>query len=247
MFADDDELRYQGTRGSLDATLTLDSAYRLAHLPLVNPAHPDVISRQDGTDYEMGRYDQERISLVAPVPVRHLDSSAAFNSALAALRGSPLAGKIAWDVYEQRKYRLHLTICSRLESKHSPREIDAIAASVARHQAFRVRLGGPWIGAKNHGRVYLPAYPERREKGDALRLVQRSLNLPETRLYVVGLWNFTDHLNPAETEFLEHFITRFGETTICEFLVEELHLEATHDDLVLSGQTRNAIKLKPVL
>ncbi len=245
MFADGTELHYQDARGSLGATLILDSAYRLAHLPLVNPAHPDVIPRQDGTDYEMGRYDRERISLVAPVPVRHLDSSTTFNHALAALRASPLAGKIAWDVYEQRKGRLHLTICSRLESKHSPGEIDAIASSVARHRAFRVRLGGPWIGSKNHGRVYLPAYPEQRENGDALRLVQRSLYAPETGLYVLGLWNLTDHLDPAETEFLRRFIADFGDATICEFLVEELHLETTHDDLVLSGQTRNAIKLQP--
>ena len=245
MFAGDDELRYTETQGMLDARLTLDDAYRLAHLPLVNPAHPDVIERKDGTDYDMGTYDRVRISLVAPVPYRHLDSSATFNRALAELRSSPLGGKIAWDVYERRKDLLHLTICGRLEAKLSAPEIDAVIPAIARHPAFRFRLGGPWIGSMNTGRIYLPVYPERKGPEDSLQLIQRSLNWPETRLYVVGLWNLTDHLDPVETSALKDFLTRYRDTIFSEILVEELWLSTTHDDMALSSQNRNVVRLLP--
>lgn len=246
MFADDNDLRYTESQGVPDGRLTLDDAYRLAHLPLVNPAHPDVIPRHDGTDYDMGRYDRARISLVAPVPYRHLGVSATFNRVLADLRASPLGGKIHWDSFERRKDRLHLTICGRLETKLSAPEIDAAIPVIARHAAFRVRLGGPWIGSMNTGRIYLPVYPERKGPEDSLRLVQRSLNWPESRLYVVGLWNLTDHLDMAETSALQHFIARYSGEILSEILIDELHLTTTHDDMALSGQTRNVMKLQPI-
>ena len=45
----------------------LDEAYRLAHLPLVVPVHPDIISGREGTSYTMGRHERV-VSLVVPVP-----------------------------------------------------------------------------------------------------------------------------------------------------------------------------------
>lgn len=57
--------------------LRLDEAYRLAHLPLVAPAHPDVIA--DGAIYRMGRHDR-LCALVLPIDPDALERSESFRA-----------------------------------------------------------------------------------------------------------------------------------------------------------------------
>ncbi|KAK6019836.1 hypothetical protein OSTOST_14519, partial [Ostertagia ostertagi] len=65
----DSELGYlkNRTRFAPGETLLLDEAYRLAHLPLIAPDHPDVLRSRPDTAYRMGRHDRI-FSLVLPVP-----------------------------------------------------------------------------------------------------------------------------------------------------------------------------------
>jgi hypothetical protein len=66
-FCDDDELGYARSRAVFPpgASLTMDEPYRLAHLPLVAPDHPRVISHKNGAHYERGRHPKI-FSLVSP-------------------------------------------------------------------------------------------------------------------------------------------------------------------------------------
>src|SRR5919112_5281858 len=110
-FCGDDELGYQRsrTRFAAGAGLALDEAYRLAHLPLVAPAHPRVIRTRAGTSYQNGRH--ERVySLVLPVTAEALERSQAYRELERDMRALPLSRKIAWDIVEARREKLHATI-----------------------------------------------------------------------------------------------------------------------------------------
>ena len=115
-FCQDDELGYlrSRTRFAAGEGLTLDENYRVAHLPLVAPAHPDVIvaraGTRPGTIYAMGRHTKT-YSLVLPVPGEELAQSDAYRELEGELKRSPFARKIAWDVLPQRQGKLHATIC----------------------------------------------------------------------------------------------------------------------------------------
>ena len=54
-FCADSALGYDRSRSVFNQgeAFRLDDAYRLAHLPLVNPSHPDVIANTPGKSYEM--------------------------------------------------------------------------------------------------------------------------------------------------------------------------------------------------
>jgi hypothetical protein len=98
-FCHDDELGYLRSRTNfvIGESLVLDEAYRLAHLPLVAPAHPSVISARDGTSYSRGRHDR-MFSLVLPIPVQPLERSEAYQELDNELRQSPLASIISWKL-----------------------------------------------------------------------------------------------------------------------------------------------------
>jgi len=72
---------------------TLDETYCLAHLPLVNPAHPRGMARKEGTYYEHGQH-RRVYSLVPPVPQEALDGSRSYRQLEAELRDEPFASKI---------------------------------------------------------------------------------------------------------------------------------------------------------
>ena len=73
--------------------LTLDEAYRLAHLPMVAPDHPRVIARKDGAPYEKG--GARRSSRSCCMSREDLAASPAFKALEAELRAAPCAKKIA--------------------------------------------------------------------------------------------------------------------------------------------------------
>ena len=125
------------TRFVLGAGLTLDEAYRPAHLPMVAPDHPRVIARKDGAPYEMGRRAAV-VSLVLHVARKDLAASPAFKALEAELGAAPFAKKIAWAASEARRDRLHAMICG---SMTPGREAPALTAAQRAARGAR-RAGG---------------------------------------------------------------------------------------------------------
>src|SRR3954454_7041839 len=101
---------------------TLDETYCLAHLPLVDPAHPRGMARKEGTYYEHGQHPRV-YSLVLPVPQEALDGSPSYRQLEAELRDEPFASKIAWPLVEQRRHKLHATICGSCPRASVPRSV----------------------------------------------------------------------------------------------------------------------------
>lgn len=237
-FCDDDELGYVRSRTAFlaGASLRLDAAYRLAHLPLVAPDHPHVIAAKDGAPYRIG-WRPPVCSLVLPIAWDDLSASPAFAALEEAVRRAPFAHKIAWAAAERRRAKLHATICGsmRVGTREAPeltcRQRDALAAL----GGFDVELRGLFSGDVNLGRLYLRAYPERRGKENCIRLAQRALGLRESDLYVVGLWNLTDDLDARETAALAQLIEEWWERTLLRMRVERLRFLWSEDDLALAG------------
>lgn len=243
-FCSDAELGYERSRTRFvpGEKLRLDEAYRLAHLPLIAPDHPDVIRSRRGASYRMGRH--ERIfSLVLPIPPDELEESAAYQELEGELRHSPFANKIAWEVLPKRRKRLHATICGSL-SKDVPHRIsDDERAALRQLGPLRVEVRGLFSGNINVGRLYLRVYPECREGTNALRQIQRTLGRPETDLCLVGLFNFIDHLNSMEAEALRHLIELWWDRPVLTLDVVSLWLLGATDDLVLDAAVEELIPL----
>lgn len=244
VFCSDSELGYlrNRTRFAPGEKLQLDEAYRLAHLPLIAPDHPDVIHERPGTAYRMGRH--ERIfSLVLPVPPDALERSVAYQALERDLRHSSFANKIAWDLQPKRREKLHATICGTL-SKDVPNRIsDDARAALRQLGPLRVEVRGLFSGNINVGRLYLRVYPECREGTNMFHRIQRTLGRPETDLYLVGLFNLTDHLEPAEADALQGIIERWWDKPILTLDVSFLWHLASFDDLVLDASVEEAVPL----
>lgn len=216
----------------------LDEAYRLAHLPLVAPDHPRLIAHKEGTSYDRGRHDR-MVSLVLPVPGDLLGESAAYRELEAELKASPFGEKIAWDIVARRSDRLHATICG-----HPLPALDADRrAALANLGPLAVELRGLFSGTINRGRLYLRAYPQKVEGRDGLREVQRLLGGRESGLYLVGLYNLTDDLDPQEAAALCALIDRWWDRPVLRWRAEALWVLGARDDLVLDGDVVEAIPL----
>ncbi len=230
----DDELGYRASRTRFVAGegLALDEVYRLAHLPLVAPHHPNAIAREAGTPYEMGRRGK-LVSLVLPVPdVDHLLE--------AELRAEPFAAKIAWDIAARRRGKLHATLCG------APVALDAAQRDALREIGpITVELRGLFSGNVNHGRLYVRVYPEKRGGENPLARVQRTLGRRETGLYLVGLHNLTDDLDAGEAEALAALIERWWDRPLLRWQVDALWLLGSRDDLILDGGVEETISLLP--
>ena len=245
-FCRDDELGYarSRTRFAAGAGLTLDENYRVAHLPLVAQAHPDVIAARAGArvgaTYAMGRHART-FSLVLPVPGETLAHSDAYRDLENELRAAPFAGKIAWDLLPRRQGKLHATICGGLGEQPTLSDIDKRALTGV--GPVGVELRGLFSGNINVGRLYLRAYPERRQGENAFQQIQRALGRNETDLYVVGLYNLTDHLTPGEAAALSDLIDRWWERPILRFQADTLWLLGASDDLVLDSALAETLPL----
>ena len=244
VFAGPFHLRYRALAQRPPERLRLDEYYRLCHLPLVNPDHPEVIAGKPGTDYESGRYAAPRFSLVISIDDAALHASPAYRQLLRRLRAAPFAGKIAWESYAQRLKSLHATLRSNLQRDFRPEELRGALARLRRLPSFRARLTGPWYGDRNHGRLYLPLVPELRHGFDACRRIQRAAGGPEIALYSVGLLNFRDHLTEAETAALHAIMAAYRRRVLLEFEVTAIDLHATHDDLALDSRIVRRIPLR---
>jgi hypothetical protein len=99
-----------------------------------------------------------------------------------------------------------------------------------------LRLGGPFAGNKNLGRLYFPVYPQRVNGGDAFGFIQDAAGARRTRFYSVGYYNLVEELDAAETAALGRLIDHWGARTVAELAVASFVVHATNDDLALSGR-----------
>ncbi|MBS0220508.1 MAG: hypothetical protein JSR91_07185 [Proteobacteria bacterium] len=245
-FCSDGELAYLASRTSFieGKGLILDESYRLAHLPLVAPDHPRVIRQIVGKPYLMGRHTAVE-SLVLPVSGDALQGSSAGQALEAELRAAPFGHKIAWNIAERRRDKLHATICGALASGEEMAELsDRQRAALAQLGSVRVELRGLFSGNVNLGRLYLKAYPEKRNGFNMFHRIQQIMGRRETDLYVVGLYNLVDDLDPTEAAMLAGMISRWWDKPILTFRADTLWLLRAMDDLVLDGTVRETISLR---
>lgn len=243
-FCSDAELGYERSRTRFvpGEELRLDEAYRLAHLPLIAPDHPDVIPSRPGASYRMGRHERA-FSMVLPIPPDELEKSAAYQALEGELRHSPFATKIAWELMAKRRERLHATICGSLSKDVPYRISDDERAALRQLGPLRVEVRGLFSGNINVGRLYLRVYPECRNGMNLLRRIQRSLGRPETDLYLVGLYNLTDHLEAAEAKELQEIVARWWDRPFLTLDVNCLWHLGSFDDLVLDAFVEEVIPL----
>jgi hypothetical protein len=236
-YCTDEELEYVRCRARIDPSqpLRFDDSYRVAHLPLVAPDHPAAIEQLVQFDYRRGRYDKPRFSLVLPVGAAELRSSTSFQALERELRCSGFAAKIAWDLVEQRSEKLHVTLAGGLPEAGLEASVAAVQRFLERHGPLRYRLGGPFCGTKNCGRIYFTSYPEQIEEGDSFALLQQVVSAPRTGLYLLGYYNLLDELTPLEAAELQAFLERWRSAEVAELTASSLLILATHDDLALDS------------
>jgi len=237
-YCTDEELEYARCRARIepDQPFRFDDFYRVAHLPLIAPERPAALEQLVQFDYRRGRYDIPRYSLVLPVDAGELQSSTSFRALEDELRTYGFAAKIAWDLVGQRTGKLHVTLAGGLPEAG----IEACAADVRsfleRHGPLRYRLGGPFCGTKNRGRIYFTTYPEQIDGDDSFALLQEVVRVPRTGLYLLGYYNLRDELTPAEAAELQAFLDRWRVAELAELAATSLLILATHDDLALDSR-----------
>lgn len=233
-YASDSELGYLASATPFEsiASMRLDEAYRLAHLPLVAPSHPDVIARKHGSGYEMGRH-RATLSLVAPLDPDVLEASAHWRHLIGELRTGPLAGKLAWDILPKRRHRLHATLCGSLTADRPDDETLAACRGIG---PIRVAVRGLFSGNINLGRLYLRLYPEIMAGSPAFHAVQRVFGKAPGSLFLAGMFNLTDHLDVHETGWLARLIATNWQTHYADFVLRDLWLLESTDDLVLDSR-----------
>jgi hypothetical protein len=238
----DEELAYLESRTAFvaGAGMALDDGYRLAHLPLIDPAHPRAIACKDGTLYDNGRHPPI-YSLVMPTP--GLQEAPAYLELEQELREAPFAGKIAWEIVARRQAKLHATVCGSLSIGAPPVIDPAAREALSRIGPVAVEVRGLFSGNVNRGRLYLRLYPERRDGQNALHLFQRALGRPTSDLYVVGIWNLSNDLDMAEAAALSGLIKRWWDRPILRFTAHALWLMGANDDLVLDSEIVETLSL----
>ncbi len=244
VFCEDSELGYERSRTRFTSAegLLLDETYRLAHLPLVAPDHPQVIAAREGSSYVMGRHERV-FSLVLPVPGDALVQAPAYRDLDEAMRAASFAGKIAWSLLDRRRSKLHATICGSLSTGEPPTLDRSRLRDLKGIGPITVELRGLFSGNVNRGRLYLRAYPESRKGENVFRQIQRSLGCRETDLYVVGLYNMTDDLDPPEAAALASLIDRWWDRPILRYEIDHLWLMGATDDLVLDSLIAETVSL----
>jgi hypothetical protein len=238
-FCADDALAYSASRHPFPpgAALPLGADYRLAHLPLVAPGHPEAIASVPGRDYLNGSYATPRDALAVQLPLEALDASPAYREAEADLRAGRFAAKIAWHLTARRRDVLHATIAGPIGEAQAAKAIPAAGALLKRRGTVAVRFGGPLVGTRNHGRIYLPAYPERIDGGDPFGDLQEACGWRRTRFYAVGLWHLSDGLDAAEATDLAGIVDKwFGRETV-RLPAARFGILRVHDDLALDRAT----------
>ncbi len=238
-FCPDDRLAYSGSRHAFapGEPFALGADYRLAHLPLVVPAHPAVIASVPGRDYLNGRYATPRDALCVRLPAEGLAASRAFRAVEAEMRAARFGAKIAWDVGARRADVLHATIAGPIDADTAARAAAATASFLQRHGDIAMRVGGPFVGNRNHGRIYLPVYPQIVDGDDAFGLLQDAIGRPRSRFYAAGLWHLTDGLDAGEAAELSQLVDKWRNKEMLRISAARFGVLRVNDDLALEGAT----------
>lgn len=244
-YCDESMMAYQSNRKTFQSgeRVVFDDGYRLAHLPLVNPEHPAVVSQVDGRDYRNGIYEKARYALVMPIAAEVFLQSEPVQAIERAMKSARFAPKIAWELCERRRSRLHATLAGVSET-----DLDRCAASTQdaldKAGPISIYLKGPFLGNRNTGRLYFPVYPQQIDGEDAFALVQRSVGVSPTRLYLVGYYHMRTELDAQETAELAELIDQWRDQVVVQTTISFLELYATNDDLALSARIHARISAR---
>jgi hypothetical protein len=245
VFCDDDQLGYERSRMRFSPSepFTFDAAYRLAHLPLVAPHHPDVIASREGRNYAMGRHPRT-FSVVIPIPPATIFESEPYRTLESELRRSSFGAKMAWEIVERRRDKLHATICASLSLDEPPVITEAQRRELMQLGPVWLELRSLFGGNVNAGRLYFSVYPESRNGQNVVQKIQRIIGRPETDLYVVGMFNLIDNLDSEEAADLSGAIERWWGRPILRFQADRLWLLGATDDLALDSNVVETLSLK---
>ncbi len=237
IYCDDEMMAYRSARKIYQPgeRIVFDEGYRLAHLPLVNAGHPAVISEVDGRDYRNGIYKKTRYALVAPISADAFLGSDEAQVLELAMKSASFAPKIAWEVGERRRLRLHATLAGVPETDLD-RCVAVAQATLDQIGPISVCLKGPFQGTWNTGRIYFPVYPQNIRGEDPFALVQKSLGVAPTKIYLVGYYHLRQELDPMETSELVELLDRWRDHIVVTTTIPFLELYATNDDLALSAR-----------
>ena len=224
--------------------VVFDEGYRLAHLPLVNPRHPAVIHEIGGRDYRNGIYEKSRYALVMPVPGDVFRQSDQVQALELAMKSTGFAPKIAWELGETRRSKLHATLAGGLSEVDLDRCAAAVQDFLDRTGSISVCLKGPFAGTRNTGRIYFPVYPQNIGGEDPFALVQEKIGVPPTRLYLVGYYHLRDELDRSETRELAGLLDQWRDRIVVRTTVPFLEFYATNDDLALSARSHLKISAR---
>jgi hypothetical protein len=158
-------------------------------------------------------------------------------------KASPFAEKIAWSIVSQRWSKLHATICGGLGVGTAPRFDQRQLRALESIGPVHVEIRGMFSGNVNVGRLYLRVYPERRGCDNVFHHIQRSVGQKPTDLFLVGLYNLTDHLDADEAGVLGALLQRWWSRLLVRVEIPELWLLGANDDLVLESRVVEVIRL----
>jgi hypothetical protein len=241
-YCDDEMMAYRSARKMYRPgdRVVFDEGYRLAHLPLVNAGHPAVISEAGGRDYRNGIYEKTRYALVVPISGEAFLASDDAQSLEREMKSASFAPKIAWEIGERRRLRLHATLAGVQESDLD-RHVAVVQALLNQIGPISVRLKGPFQGTWNTGRIYFPVYPQKMRGEDPFALLQKAIGLAPTNIYLVGYYHMSDELDPVETGELVRLLDRWRDRIVVTTTISGLELYATNDDLALSARVHAKI------
>ena len=243
-YCSDSELSYEKYQTEFPEghPLTFDDSYRLAHLPLVAPDHPLVISSKPESNYHRGIHDLT-YSIAIPIPADKLLLSDKFIEFYDELKTTTFAHKISWETYDQRKDKLHATICGKLSTGEEPFIHKHVHDELSHIGPVAISVRGLFSGNINIGRLYLKIYPELRDGRNMCHEIQNIFGASLTNLYVVGLLNFVEELSSSETQDLTGFLARWRNCEFAQLKLDCLWLLKSRDDLVLDGSISTVIPL----
>jgi hypothetical protein len=152
------------------------------------------------------------------------------------MKSASFAPKIAWEMGERRRLRLHATLAGGIPQADLDRHVAAVQALLDHIGPISVCLKGPFLGTRNIGRIYFPVYPQKIRGEDPFALVQKGIGLAPTKLYLVGYYHMRNELDPLETRELAELLDQWCDRIVVTTTVPFLELYATNDDLALSAR-----------
>jgi hypothetical protein len=204
---------------------------------------PDILpssARLTGRDYRNGIYEKTRYALVMPISADAFLGSDEAQALELAMNSASFAPKIAWEMGERRRLRLHATLAGVPETDLD-RHVAVVQALLDQIGPISVCLKGPFLGTRNTGRIYFPVYPQKVRGEDPFALMQKSIGMSPTKLYLVGYYHMWNELDPLETRELAELLDQWRDRIVVTITIPFLELYATNDDLALSARVHSKI------